>query len=128
VVTVPDTRRALAPIARRFYGNPAQELRLIGVTGTNGKTSTTFLIESILQAAGIEVGIIGTVEIRYRDHRERTVNTTPESLDLQRTLRAMCTSGVAAAALEVSSHGLSLGRVEGCRFEVGAVTNLTRAP
>jgi UDP-N-acetylmuramyl-tripeptide synthetase len=125
VVTVPDTRRALAPIARRFYGNPAQELRLIGVTGTNGKTSTTFLIESILKAAGIEVGIIGTVEIRYRDHRERTVNTTPESLDLQRTLRAMCTSGVAAAALEVSSHGLSLGRVEGCRFEVGAVTNLT---
>jgi UDP-N-acetylmuramoyl-L-alanyl-D-glutamate--2,6-diaminopimelate ligase len=61
LVTVPDTRRALAPIARCFYGNPAQELRLIGVTGTNGKTSTTFLIESILEAAGIEVGIIGTV-------------------------------------------------------------------
>jgi UDP-N-acetylmuramoyl-L-alanyl-D-glutamate--2,6-diaminopimelate ligase len=125
VASVPDTRRALAPMARRFYGNPADEIRLIGVTGTNGKTSTTFLIESILEAAGIEVGIIGTVEIRYGDHRERTVNTTPESLDLQRTLRAMCTSGVAAAALEVSSHGLSLGRVEGCRFEVGAVTNLT---
>jgi len=125
VVSVSDTRRALAPIARRFYGDPADELRLIGVTGTNGKTSTTFLIESILEAAGIGVGIIGTVEIRYGDHRERTLNTTPESLDLQRTLRAMCTSGVSAAALEVSSHGLSLGRVEGCRFEVGAVTNLT---
>jgi UDP-N-acetylmuramoyl-L-alanyl-D-glutamate--2,6-diaminopimelate ligase len=125
LVSVPDTRRALAPIARRFYGEPADQLRLIGVTGTNGKTSTTFLIESILEAAGIAVGIIGTVEIRYADHRERTVNTTPESLDLQRTLRAMCTSGVSAAALEVSSHGLSLGRVEGCRFEVGAVTNLT---
>jgi UDP-N-acetylmuramyl-tripeptide synthetase len=125
VVSVSDTRRALAPIARRFYGEPADELRLIGVTGTNGKTSTTFLIESILEAAGIDVGIIGTVEIRYGDHRERTLNTTPESLDLQRTLRAMCTSGVSAAALEVSSHGLSLGRVEGCRFEVGAVTNLT---
>jgi UDP-N-acetylmuramyl-tripeptide synthetase len=125
VASVPDTRRALAPIARRFYGNPADELRLIGVTGTNGKTSTTFLVESILEAAGIEVGIVGTVETRYGDHRERTVNTTPESLDLQRTLRAMCTAGVSAAALEVSSHGLSLGRVEGCRFEVGAVTNLT---
>jgi UDP-N-acetylmuramyl-tripeptide synthetase len=125
VVSVCDTRRALAPIARRFYGNPADELRLIGVTGTNGKTSTTFLVESILAAAGIGVGIVGTVEIRYADHRERTVNTTPESLDLQRALRAMCTSGVSAAALEVSSHGLSLGRVEGCRFEVGAVTNLT---
>jgi UDP-N-acetylmuramyl-tripeptide synthetase len=125
VVSVSDTRRALAPIARRFYGNPADELRLIGVTGTNGKTSTTFLIESILKAAGIGVGIVGTVEIRYGDHRERAVNTTPESLDLQRTLRAMCTSGVSAAALEVSSHGLSLGRVEGCRFEVAAVTNLT---
>jgi UDP-N-acetylmuramyl-tripeptide synthetase len=125
VVSVSDTRRALAPIARRFYGDPADELRLIGVTGTNGKTSTTFLIESILEAAGIGVGIIGTVEIRYGDHRERTLNTTPESLDLQRTLRAMCTSGVSAAALEVSSHGLSLGRVEGCHFEVGAVTNLT---
>jgi UDP-N-acetylmuramyl-tripeptide synthetase len=125
VVSVSDTRRALAPIATRFYGSPADELRLIGVTGTNGKTSTTFLIESILEAAGIAVGIVGTVEIRYRDHRERTVNTTPESLDLQRTLRAMCTSGISAAALEVSSHGLSLGRVEGCRFDVGAVTNLT---
>ena len=125
VVSVSDTRRALAPIARRFYGSPADELRLIGVTGTNGKTSTTFLIESILEAAGIAVGIVGTVEIRYGDHRERTANTTPESLDLQRTLRAMCTSGISAAALEVSSHGLSLGRVEGCRFEVGAVTNLT---
>ena len=125
VVSVPDTRRALAPIARRFYGSPSDELQLIGVTGTNGKTSTTFLIESILEAAGIPVGIVGTVEIRYGDHRERTANTTPESLDLQRTLRAMCTSGISAAALEVSSHGLSLGRVEGCRFEVAAVTNLT---
>jgi len=125
VVSVSDTRRALAPIAGRFYGSPAEELRLVGVTGTNGKTSTTFLVESILKAAGIAVGIVGTVEIRYGDHRERTANTTPESLDLQRTLRAMCTSGISAAALEVSSHGLSLGRVEGCRFEVGAVTNLT---
>jgi len=125
VVSVADTRRALAPIATCFYGRPADELRMIGVTGTNGKTSTTFLIESILTAAGIGVGIVGTVEIRYGDHRERTANTTPESLDLQRTLRAMRTSGVSAAALEVSSHGLSLGRVDGCRFEVGAVTNLT---
>jgi UDP-N-acetylmuramoyl-L-alanyl-D-glutamate--2,6-diaminopimelate ligase len=123
---VPDTRRALAPMATHFFGRPADELTLVGVTGTNGKTSTTFLVESILGAAGRRCGVIGTVEVRYAGERERAVNTTPESLDLQRLLRAMRNRGVEAVAMEVSSHGLALGRVEGCRFAVGALTNLTQ--
>jgi UDP-N-acetylmuramoyl-L-alanyl-D-glutamate--2,6-diaminopimelate ligase len=125
-VVVPDSRRALAPIADLFFGHPSRELALVGVTGTNGKTSTTYLAESILAAAGRTVGLIGTVEIRYRDVRERTRNTTPESLDLQSTLRSMRTQGVDTAVMEVSSHGLHLGRVECCRFAVAAFTNLTQ--
>jgi UDP-N-acetylmuramyl-tripeptide synthetase len=125
-VVVPDSRRALAPIAARFFGHPSRELALVGVTGTNGKTSTTYLAESILASAGRTVGLIGTVEIRYRDVRERTKNTTPESLDLQATLRSMRTQGVNTVVMEVSSHGLGLGRVECCSFVVAAFTNLTQ--
>ena len=123
---VPDSRRALAPISTRFFGNPAGELELVGITGTNGKTSTSYLVESVLREAGRRVGLIGTVEVRFAGERERAVNTTPESYDLQRTLRAMCTRGVEAAVLEVSSHGLALGRVDGCRFSVAAITNVTQ--
>jgi UDP-N-acetylmuramoyl-L-alanyl-D-glutamate--2,6-diaminopimelate ligase len=126
IVVVRDTRRALAPLAARFYGDPSAELTLVGVTGTNGKTSTTYLVESILQKAGREVGVIGTVEVRFAGEHHRAINTTPESLELQRLLRAMRTRGVDAVAMEVSSHGLALGRVEGCRFVVGAITNLTQ--
>jgi UDP-N-acetylmuramoyl-L-alanyl-D-glutamate--2,6-diaminopimelate ligase len=126
VVQVADARRALAPVSVRFFGDPAEELFLVGVTGTNGKTSTTYLVESILSAAGRTVGLIGTVEVRYAGERRRTPNTTPESLDLQRTLRDMRTRGVDAAVMEVSSHGLELGRVDGCRYDVAAFTNLTQ--
>ena len=126
VGVIADTRRALAPIATRFFGDPASELDLIGITGTNGKTSTSYLVESILRAAGKATGLIGTVETRYADEHIRAVNTTPESLDLQRTLRAMRTAGVEAVAMEVSSHGLALGRVAGCRFSVAAATNVTQ--
>jgi UDP-N-acetylmuramoyl-L-alanyl-D-glutamate--2,6-diaminopimelate ligase len=125
-VVVRDTRRALAPVARQFFGAPADELMLVGVTGTNGKTSTTYLAESILAAAGRRVGVIGTVEVRYAGERQRAINTTPESLDLQRTLRDMRTRGVDTAVMEVSSHGLELGRVAGCRFRIAAFTNLTQ--
>ncbi len=125
-VVVSDSRRALAPIATRFYGDPASELTLIGVTGTNGKTSVTYLVESVLKQAGRPTGLIGTVEIRDSGRHERSVNTTPESCDLQRTLRAMRTRNVEAVVMEVSSHGLQLGRVEGCRFAIGAFTNLTQ--
>jgi len=126
VVVVRDTRRALAPLATKFYGDPSAELTLVGVTGTNGKTSTTYLVESILRKAGREVGVIGTVEVRFAREHHRAINTTPESLELQRLLRAMRTRGVDAVTMEVSSHGLALGRVDGCRFAVGAITNLTQ--
>lgn len=125
-VVVPDTRRALAPVSRRFFGAPAEELLLIGVTGTNGKTSTTYLIESILSRTRRRVGLIGTVEIRFGSTRQRATNTTPESLDLQRTLRDMRTAEIDTAVMEVSSHGLELGRVAGCRFGIAAFTNLTQ--
>jgi UDP-N-acetylmuramoyl-L-alanyl-D-glutamate--2,6-diaminopimelate ligase len=125
-VVVPDTRLALGPVARRFYGDPARELTLIGVTGTNGKTSTTFLVESILAAAGRSPGLIGTVEVRFADETRRALNTTPESLELQRLLREMRTYGVDAAVMEVSSHGLVMGRVHGVAYDVAALTNLTQ--
>ena len=125
-VAVPDTRRALAPLSARFYGEPADELELVGITGTNGKTSTTYLVESILAQAGRATGLVGTVAIRYASESLRAVNTTPESLDLQQVLRAMRTHGVASVVMEVSSHGLELGRVHGCRFRVGAITNVTQ--
>jgi UDP-N-acetylmuramoyl-L-alanyl-D-glutamate--2,6-diaminopimelate ligase len=98
----------------------------VGVTGTNGKTSTTFLVESILREAGRRVGLIGTVQVRYADVRRRALNTTPESLELQRTLRHMLDRGVDAVAMEVSSHGIALGRIAGCRFAVAALTNVTQ--
>jgi UDP-N-acetylmuramoyl-L-alanyl-D-glutamate--2,6-diaminopimelate ligase len=126
VALVRDARRALAPIANAFFGAPSRELALIGITGTNGKTSTTFLTESILRAAGERTGLIGTVEVRYADERLRAVNTTPESLDLQRLLRDMRTRGVSAVTMEVSSHGLELGRVDGCEFRAAAITNVTQ--
>ncbi len=126
VVVVPNSRRAMAPMAARFYGEPADELDLVGITGTNGKTSTSYLVESILARAGRATGLIGTVAIRYASETLRAVNTTPESLDLQQVLRAMRTHGVDAAVMEVSSHGLELGRVHGCRFQVGAITNITQ--
>ena len=125
-VLVADSRRALAPLAARFFGDPSDELQLIGVTGTNGKTSTTYLIESMLTAAGRRAGVVGTVEIRFAGERMRSINTTPESLELQRTLRAMRNRGVDTVAMEVSSHGLAAGRTDGCRFSVAALTNVTQ--
>jgi UDP-N-acetylmuramoyl-L-alanyl-D-glutamate--2,6-diaminopimelate ligase len=126
VVVTTDTRRALAPIATHFFGRPADEMSLIGITGTNGKTSTSYLIESMLTCAGIRTGLVGTVEVRYTGERQPSVNTTPESLDLQRMLRSMSTRNVESVVMEVSSHGLELGRVSGCHFDVGAFTNLTQ--
>ena len=125
-VRVNDTRRALAPVSTRFFGDPSAELSLIGITGTNGKTSVTYLVESMLARAGRRVGVIGTIEIRYPGVSKRSLNTTPESLDLQRALRAMRNRDVEAAVMEVSSHGLELGRVSGCHFSAAAFTNLTQ--
>jgi UDP-N-acetylmuramoyl-L-alanyl-D-glutamate--2,6-diaminopimelate ligase len=125
-VQVGDTRRALAPIAAEFFGHPSRELTLIGVTGTNGKTSVTHLVTSILNEAGRTAGLSGTVEVRYGDVRQRSINTTPESIDLQKTLRSMYNAGVDSVAMEVSSHGVALARIDGCCFAVGALTNVTQ--
>ena len=126
VVIVRDSRRALAPVSTHFFGNPSAGLSLIGVTGTNGKTSTTYLIESILQRAGIPVGVIGTLDIHYAGERQPAINTTPESYEIQRSLRAMRDHDIECAVMEVSSHGLALDRVWGCEFAIAALTNISQ--
>jgi UDP-N-acetylmuramoyl-L-alanyl-D-glutamate--2,6-diaminopimelate ligase len=126
LVEASDVRRAMAQIAGRFFGEPSRELVLIGVTGTNGKTSFTYLMESILQQAGFKPGVIGTVSYRYRDYVRHPENTTPESVDLQRILREMVQAGVTHALLEVSSHGLDYHRVEACHFSCAVFTMLGR--
>lgn len=126
VVEASDIRRTMAQVAGRFFGYPSRELVMIGVTGTNGKTSFTFLVESILRQAGYNPGVIGTVSYRYGDQSRYAVNTTPESVDLQRLLRDMVQSGVTHVLLEVSSHGLDSHRVEACHFSRAVFTMLGR--
>jgi UDP-N-acetylmuramoyl-L-alanyl-D-glutamate--2,6-diaminopimelate ligase len=126
VIEVRDARRALGLLGRNFYRNPSSELCIIGVTGTNGKTTTTFLLESILKSAGARPGVIGTINYRYGNNILPAPNTTPESLDLQRILREMADAGVSHVIMEVSSHALDLGRVDDCQFQAGIFTNLTQ--
>ncbi|MEW6541456.1 MAG: UDP-N-acetylmuramoyl-L-alanyl-D-glutamate--2,6-diaminopimelate ligase [Bacillota bacterium] len=123
---VPDTRKGLALAAGRFYGDPGRALRLVGVTGTNGKTTTTHLITALFRARRPGVGLIGTIENRIGDEVLPVRHTTPESLDLQRLLRRMVDAGVTDVVMEVSSHALSLSRVHGLSFEAGVFTNLTQ--
>lgn len=123
---VPNARIAMAHAAAAFFGHPSRELVLIGITGTNGKTTTTHLTEAVLAAAGHKTGLIGTVQIKLGDETLPSSMTTPESVDLQRLLRQMADAGVTAVAMEVSSHALSLHRVTGCEFDAGIVTNITR--
>jgi UDP-N-acetylmuramoyl-L-alanyl-D-glutamate--2,6-diaminopimelate ligase len=120
-----DTRAALATAARRFYGDPAQALCMLGVTGTNGKTTTTHLLESLLAAAGKPCGVIGTLGWRFGERGAATGLTTPESADLVALLADMKKSGAQAVAMEVSSHALVQHRVGGVDFDVGLFTNLT---
>ncbi|MEE8637627.1 MAG: UDP-N-acetylmuramoyl-L-alanyl-D-glutamate--2,6-diaminopimelate ligase, partial [Candidatus Margulisiibacteriota bacterium] len=114
---VPSARRALAHLADKFYGFPSQKLKLIGITGTNGKTTTAYLIESILKSAGHKVGLIGTVS--------ETPLTTPESLDLQAILAKMVDEKITHVVMEVSSHALALDRAYGCDFDIAIFTNLS---
>jgi len=125
MVFVPDSRRALAKISSNFYGGPSSRVRLIGITGTNGKTTTTYLLESIFKKAGRTVGVIGTINYRFGGKTMPAPNTTPESLDLQRILWEMVHEGTSHVIMEVSSHGLDLGRVFGCQFDGVVFTNLT---
>ncbi len=126
VVVTGDTRVALARLAARLYGDPAADLVLIGLTGTNGKTTTAYIIESILAQAGLATGVIGTIEYRYAGRHFDNPMTTPESSDLQRILSEMKTAGITHVVMEVSSHALDLKRVHGCRFAAAVFTNLTR--
>jgi UDP-N-acetylmuramoyl-L-alanyl-D-glutamate--2,6-diaminopimelate ligase len=123
---VPQARLALAHISAAFYDHPSRELTLVGITGTNGKTSTTFILEAILSAAGCRVGVVGTVNYRVGESIWPAPVTTPESLDLQRLLREMRTRGVTHVFLEVSSHALDLRRVDGAVFAAGVFTNLSQ--
>ncbi len=123
-IHVHRARPALAQIAANFYGQPARALQLIGVTGTNGKTTTSYLLESILSAAGHRVGLFGTIEYHTASGVQPAPNTTPESLDLQRFLAELRDAGATWAIMEVSSHGLFFDRVYGCPFAAALFTNL----
>ncbi len=125
VVLVEDSRRVLSQVACEYYGNPSNKLKVIGVTGTNGKTSTAFLTASILRAAGKKVGLLTTIEYQVGKKVLSPSHTTPESLDLHELLSQMAAEGCDYAVMEVSSHSLSLGRVEDCHFAVAVFTNLT---
>ncbi len=125
-VAAHDVRRALSAIAAAFYERPSDTLAVVGVTGTNGKTTTTQMVAAILEVAGYATGVIGTVGARFGNRTWTLENTTPLPPQLQELLAQMRDDGAAAVAMEVSSHALALGRVEDVRFSVGAFTNLTR--
>ena len=125
-LVVESSRRAMALAADRFEGHPSGDMVLVGVTGTNGKTTTGYLLASVLEAAGLRPGLLGTIEQRVGGVVEEVARTTPESVDLQRTLRRMVDAGDRSCAMEVSSHALELDRVTGVSFAVAAFTNLTQ--
>jgi UDP-N-acetylmuramoyl-L-alanyl-D-glutamate--2,6-diaminopimelate ligase len=125
-VVVADARAAMAPLAARFYGDPTARLRVVGVTGTNGKTTTAFLVREILEAAALSCGLLGTVKQVVGGAEEEVVRTTPEALELQGTFRRMLEAGDRACAIEVSSHAMSLHRADAIHFEVALFTNLTQ--
>lgn len=125
-VVVTDVRRAMPRIAAHHFGNPAEQLMILGVTGTNGKTTTAFLLDSILRAAGYKSGLIGTIETRIGDEVQPGVRTTPESLDLQELFARMRDRGVGAVAMEVTSHALVLHRVEAVTFAAVGFMNLSQ--
>jgi len=125
MIIVPNSRQALSRVSSNFYGNPSSKVKLIGITGTNGKTTTTYLLESIFKKAGYSVGVIGTINYRFGQKTISAPNTTPESLDLQRILWEMVKEGTSHVIMEVSSHGLDLDRVFGCQFDGVIFTNFT---
>ena len=126
IIEVENTRKGLAAISSRFYQNPSEQLFITGITGTNGKTTTAFLIESIFLGAGFKTGVIGTINYRYSGKTFNNPMTTPESLDLQMILARMLAKGVTHVVMEVSSHAIDLHRIDNCCFDVGVFTNLSQ--
>ncbi len=125
-VVVGDARAAMAPIAARFHGDPTAELRVVGITGTNGKTTSAFLLREILEAAGTQCGLLGTVKQVVGGVEEEVERTTPEAIDLQATFRRMVDGGDRACVMEVSSHALALHRCDSVHFAAALFTNLTQ--
>src|SRR5438034_4909447 len=125
-LVVENTRAALADLSAIFYGHPARRLKLAAVTGTNGKTTTTFLIKHICEKAGLRCGLIGTVRYEIGERVLPAIRTTPESLDLQELLAQIANAGCRAAAMEVSSHALAQDRTRGLEWDVAVFTNLTQ--
>jgi UDP-N-acetylmuramoyl-L-alanyl-D-glutamate--2,6-diaminopimelate ligase len=123
---VPSVRKAMAPLAVRFNGDPSASLRVVGVTGTNGKTTTAFLVAALLEAGGLPCALLGTVKSVIGGRDGPVLHTTPEAIDLQASFRAMLDAGDRACAIEVSSHALALHRVDGTRFAAAVFTNLTQ--
>ena len=126
VIKVKDSMRAMAILANAFYDNPTSKLQLIGITGTNGKTSVSHLIEAILCQYGKRTGLIGTIGMKINEEAFETKNTTPDALTLQKMFKQMNDAHVEAAIMEVSSHALHIGRVHGCQYDVTVFTNLTQ--
>ena len=126
IIQVPDTREALARLAHRFYDSPTEQMTVIGVTGTNGKTTVTYLIESILCMAGRQVGLIGTIEYRYGSTRLKASNTTPSPLLLAQHFSKMCDQQIDTLVLEVSSHAIHQKRILGIQFDIGVFTNISQ--
>jgi UDP-N-acetylmuramoyl-L-alanyl-D-glutamate--2,6-diaminopimelate ligase len=125
-ILVESSRAAMGPLAARFYGEPTSELRVVGVTGTNGKTTTAHLVRALLEASGQHCGLLGTVESVIAGSRRTATRTTPEAIDLQGGFRAMLDGGESCCAMEVSSHALALGRTDSVRFAAAVFTNLTQ--
>lgn len=125
-IQVRNARQALAAVSANWFGRPAEKLRLVGVTGTNGKTTTTWLTETLLRRSGQSTGLIGTIEYHVASRVLPSPHTTPESFDLQRLFAEMAEAGCGVAVLEASSHALAMDRLWGCRFEVAIFTNLTQ--
>ncbi len=126
IIKVRDTRKALAIMSSNYFGNPKDKLKIIGITGTNGKTTSAFIIKSILEKAGLMTGLIGTIANYIGNKKVDAVRTTPESYELHELFKNMVDAGVEYCVMEVSSHSLELDRVYGVQFEEGIFTNLTR--
>ncbi len=126
IIRVENTRIAMGKISSNFFGRPSEELTIVGITGTNGKTTTAYLVENILITSGFKTGVIGTISTRYDGKEYNNPVTTPESMDLQKILADMRDRGITHVVMEVSSHALDLNRVENCWIDIGVFTNLTQ--